>query len=55
MEEQECTVELTTQAVMAACSPDYTQVKQAERIIHKLEVKPGFHPILAVSFLFLPR
>lgn len=49
MEEVECTVELTTQAVMAACSADYAQVKQAEALIHKLEVKPGFHPVLAVS------
>ena len=49
MEEVECTVELTTQAVMAACSSDYTQVKQAEQLIHKLETRPGFHPILAVS------
>ena len=51
MEEVECSVELTTQAVMAACSADYTQVKQAEQLIHKLEIKPGFHPILAVSAL----
>ena len=49
MEEVECTVDLTTQAVVAACSSDYTQVKQAESLILKLEHKPGFNPILAVS------
>ena len=53
MDGLECEQIAVTEAIAAACSTDYTQIKHAEQIIGQLEQKAKFHPILAVSIPFV--